>query len=111
MTFTRAEWCADESVHDSDGDIRLGSSSGEADDICVVMISADASRSGIVNQRGLDSRVAIGRDAHADSCRANENASSSVAIKNLLTNRFSEVGIIHRVLVVRAEITKNPGLE
>ena len=68
------------------------------------MLTCDHRRRRIRDQRGLNARMAIRRDAHADPCRANQDADVSLPRQDTLRNAIRVVRVIHRVRTLGAKI-------
>ena len=68
------------------------------------MLTGQSCGHGVVEQRTADALDLVGRDGHADTGRAADNATVTFAAGDSLRRRACEVGIVAAVLGVAAEI-------
>lgn len=81
-----------------------GGLASEAEDVGVIVLAGDGGSGGIMHEAGLDTGVAIRRDAHADAGGADEDACIRAAIEHTGGHEFGVVGVIDTVRGKDAEV-------
>ena len=91
-------------VHDFHGGGFRGGFASEAENVGGVVLAGDGGGGGITHEAGLDARVAVRGDAHADAGGAYEDACVGAAVEHALADEFSKVRVVHGGSVVGAEV-------
>jgi len=91
-------------VHDFHGGGFRGGFASEAENVGGVVLPGHGGGGGITHEAGLDARVAVRGDAHADAGGAYEDACVGAAVEHTFADEFSKVRVVHGGSVVGAEV-------
>lgn len=81
-----------------------GCLASEAEDVAGIVLAGDGSSRCVMHEAGLDARVAVRGNAHADAGGADEDACIRAAIEHTSGDEFGVVGVIDRGRVIHAEV-------
>ena len=97
---------AEENVDDALGRREVDLSAAERENVGVIVLPAVARQRLVVGRRGEDAGDLVGGHGRADAGAVDEDADPRVARLNGLGDRQRDVGIIHRLRGVRAEVVE-----